>query len=166
WGHLYLHDLATGKLKRQLTSGDWNVTRILRLDPASRQLWVTGVGREAGRDPYFSHLYSVSMDGGELRLLTPENANHAVTLSEDGKYFVDVYSTIADAPVALVRDADGKQVAALAKTDLTRLKAAGWVAPESFTVKARDGKTDLYGQMFKPSNFDPARKYPVITYIY
>lgn len=166
WGHLYLHDLATGKQKRQLTSGDWNVTRILRLDPASRQLWVTGVGREAGRDPYFSHLYRLSMDGGDPRLLTPENANHAVTLSEDGKYFVDVYSTIAEAPVALVRDADGKQVAALAKTDLTRLKAAGWVAPETFTVKARDGKTDLYGQMFKPSNFDPNKKYPIVTYIY
>ena len=166
WGHLYLHDLATGKQKRQLTSGAWNVTKILRLDPAARQLWVTGVGREAGRDPYFSHLYRLSMDGGDPRLLTPENANHAVTLSEDGKYFVDVYSTIAEAPVALVRDADGKQVAALAKTDLTRLKAAGWVAPESFTVKARDGKTDLYGQMFKPSNFDPNKKYPIVTYIY
>ena len=166
WGHLYLHDLATGKLKRQLTKGKWNVTRILHLDPAARSLLVTGVGREAGRDPYFSHVYRLGLDGGELRLLTPENANHAVTASADGKYFLDVHSTIDSAPVVLVRDAEGKQVAELAHTDLGRLRAAGWVAPQSFTVKARDGKTDLYGQMFKPSNFDASKQYPIITYIY
>src|SRR5690606_36688089 len=166
WGHLYLHDLATGKEKRQVTSGDWNVTQLVRLVPASRPLWIKGVGREAGRDPYFVHFYKVGLDGGEPQLLTPENANHVVTLSGDGKQFVDVYSTIDTAPVALVRDSDGRQVAELARADLSRLKAAGWVAPESFTVKARDGKTDLYGQMFKPSNFDAKKKYPIITYIY
>ena len=166
WGHLYLHDLATGKLKRQITSGDWNVTQVAHLDPASRTLWFRGVGREAGRDPYFVHYYKVGIDGGDVQLLTPEDANHAITPSDDGKYFVDVYSTIATAPVAVLRDADGRQVAELARTDLSRLKAAGWVAPEAFTVKARDGKTDLYGQMFKPSNFDPDRKYPIVTYIY
>ncbi|QIL19557.1 S9 family peptidase [Thermomonas sp. HDW16] len=166
WGHLYLHDLATGKLKRQLTSGDWNVTRIGHLDLASRTLWFDGVGREAGRDPYFVHYYKVGLDGGGVQLLTPEDANHAVVPSDDGKYFVDTYSTIATAPVAVLRDADGKQVHELARADLTRLKATGWVAPESFTVKARDGKTDLYGQLFKPSNFDASKKYPIITYIY
>ena len=166
WGHLYLHDLATGKLKRQLTSGDWNVTRILHLDAAGRRLLVAGVGREAGRDPYYVHVYAVGMDGGGVRLLTPENANHAATVSADGKYFLDLHSTIDSAPVAVVRDAAGKQVAELARADLTRLKAAGWVPPQAFTVKARDGKTDLYGQMFKPSNFDPGKKYPIITYIY
>ena len=166
WGHLYLHDLATGKLKHPITSGDWNVTDIAHIDPASRTLWFRGVGREAGRDPYFVHYYKVGLDGGDVQLLTPENASHVVTASKDGKYFVDTYSTIDTAPVTLLRDADGKQVAELARTDLSRLKAAGWVAPEAFTVKARDGKTDLYGQMFKPSNFDPAKKYPVITYIY
>lgn len=166
WGHLYLHDLATGKLKRQLTSGDWNVTRILHLDAAGRRLLVAGVGREAGRDPYYVHVYAVGMDGGGVRLLTPENASHAATVSADGKYFLDLHSTIDSAPVAVVRDAAGKQVAELARADLTRLKAAGWVPPHAFTVKARDGKTDLYGQMFKPSNFDPGKKYPIITYIY
>ena len=166
WGHLYLHDLATGKEKRQLTRGDWNVTGIERVDPAGRTLWVTGVGREAGRDPYYVHYYKLGLDGGDVQLLTPEDANHAITASEDGRYFVDVHSTIATAPVAVVRDADGTQVAELARADLARLKAAGWVAPESFTVKARDGKTDLYGQLFKPSNFDPQKKYPIITYIY
>jgi dipeptidyl aminopeptidase/acylaminoacyl peptidase len=166
WGHLYLHDLATGKLKHQITSGDWNVTDIAHIDPVSRTLWFRGVGREAGRDPYFVHYYKVGLDGGDVQLLTPENASHVVTASKDGKYFVDTYSTIDTAPVTLLRDADGKQVAELARTDLSRLKAAGWVAPEAFTVKARDGETDLYGQMFNPSNFDPAKKYPVITYIY
>jgi dipeptidyl aminopeptidase/acylaminoacyl peptidase len=166
WGHLYLHDLATGKLKRQITSGDWNVTRVAHLDPATRMLWFQGVGREAGRDPYYVHYYKVGIDGGDVQLLTPEDANHAITPSRDGRYFVDVSSTIATAPVALLRDADGRQVAELARTDLSRLQAAGWVPPQAFTVKARDGKTDLYGQMFKPSNFDPAKKYPVVTYIY
>ena len=166
WGHLYLHDLATGKEKRQITSGDWNVAQIGHLDPASRTLWFRGVGREVGRDPYFVHYYKVGMDGGDVQLLTPENANHAITVSKDGKRFVDVVSTIDTAPVAVVRDADGKQLAELARTDLSRLKAAGWVAPESFTVKARDGKTDLYGQLFKPSNFDAKKKYPIVTYIY
>ncbi|MFN3311640.1 MAG: DPP IV N-terminal domain-containing protein, partial [Thermomonas sp.] len=166
WGHLYLHDLATGKEKRQLTSGDWNVTRILHLDPVARTLLVAGVGREAGRDPYYVHVYAVGMDDGRVRLLTPENANHAATVSADGKYFLDVHSTIDSAPVAVVRDAAGRQVAELARADLTRLKAAGWVPPQAFTVKARDGKTDLYGQLFKPSHFDPNKKYPIITYIY
>lgn len=166
WGHLYLHDLTTGKQKRQLTRGDWNVTSILHLDPVRRLLWVTGVGREAGRDPYFVHLYKLGLDGGDVQLLTPEDANHSLTASADGKHILDIYSTVATAPVAVVRDADGRQVAELARADLTRLKAAGWVPPESFTVKARDGKTDLYGQLFKPSNFDPNKKYPIVTYIY
>lgn len=166
WGHLYLHDLATGKEKRQLTRGAWNVTAIQHLDRAGRTLWVTGVGRESGRDPYFVHYYKLGLDGGDVQLLTPEDANHAITASADGKYFLDIYSTIATAPVAVVRDGNGQSLAELARADLTRLKAAGWVAPESFTVKARDGKTDLYGQLFKPSNFDPKKKYPIITYIY
>ncbi|MDQ3038615.1 MAG: S9 family peptidase [Pseudomonadota bacterium] len=166
WGHLYLHDLTTGKLKRQITSGDWNVAQIEHLDPASRTLWFRGVGREPGRDPYFQHFYKVGMDAGEVSLLTPEDANHTISVADDGSYFVDTYSTIATAPVTVLRDAAGKQIAEIARADLTRLKAAGWMAPESFTVKARDGRTDLYGQMFKPSNFDPKKKYPIIDYVY
>src|SRR3546814_7412927 len=99
-------------------------------------------------------------------LLTPENANHVITPADDGKYFVDVYSTIDTAPVALLRDADGRLVAEIARADLTRLKASGWVPPSVFTVKARDGRTDLYGQMFKPSDFDPAKEYPIVVNIY
>jgi dipeptidyl aminopeptidase/acylaminoacyl peptidase len=166
WGHLYLHDLATGKRKRQITAGEWNVTQIAHLDEATRTVWFRGVGREPGRDPYYVHYYKASLDGGEVQLLTPEDANHAITLSKDGRHFVDVHSSIGTAPVAVVRNADGAQLAELARADFTRLKASGWVPPESFTVKARDGRTDLYGQMFKPANFDPSKKYPVITYIY
>jgi len=166
WGHLYLHDLATGKLKRQVTSGAWNVAQVARVDLPSRTVWFNGVGREAGRDPYFVHFYKVGLDGGDVQLLTPENANHAVTPSADGSRFVDVYSTTTMPPIAVLRDADGRQLAELARADTTRLKAAGWVAPEDFTVKARDGKTDLYGLMFKPSNFDAKKKYPIVTYIY
>jgi dipeptidyl aminopeptidase/acylaminoacyl peptidase len=166
WGHLYLHDLATGKLKRQVTSGAWNVSQVARVDLPSRTLWFNGVGREAGRDPYFVHFYKVGLDGGDVQLLTPENASHTITPSADGTRFVDSYSTTTSPPVTVLRDADGKQLAELARTDISRLKAAGWVAPEDFTVKARDGKTDLYGLMFKPSNFDANKKYPIITYIY
>lgn len=166
WGHLYLHDLSTGKKKHQITAGEWNVTQIMHLDTASRTLWFNGVGRESGRDPYFVHFYKVGLDRGKVQLLTPENANHSITAAADGQHFVDIYSTIDMAPFAIVRDSNGKQVTELARTDLTRLKAAGWVAPESFTVKARDGKTDIYGQLFKPSQFDASKKYPIITYIY
>lgn len=166
WGHLYLHDLATGKRKRQVTSGDWNVTQIARIDPASRAIWFRGVGREPGRDPYYVHFYKVGMDDGQVRLLTPEDANHEIELSSDGGHFVDTWSTPSTAPVSVVRDADGRQVAELAHADVSRLQATGWTPPQSFTVKARDGRTDLYGLMFKPSNFDPAKRYPVIDYIY
>ncbi len=167
WGHLYLHDLATGKLKRQITRGDWNASNILRLDPASRTVWFTGVGREDGRDPYFSHLYKAGLDGGDVQLLTPEDADHKVQVSEDGRFFVDTYSTTGTAPVTVLRNLDsGAEVKEIARADISRLKAAGWRAPEKFTVKGRDGKTDVYGILWKPSNFDAKKKYPVVDYIY
>ena len=167
WGHLYLYDLKTGKLKRQVTEGDWNVAEVLRLDPASRTVWFTGVNREAGHHPYHQHLYKVNLDAGAPVLLSPEDAQHTFKLSKDGKYVVDSYSTTAVPPVTVLRDAnDGKVLAEVAKADITRLKAAGWVAPEAIVVKARDGKTDLYGTLFKPSNFDPNKKYPIVNYIY
>ena len=97
WGHLYLYDLASGKLKRAVTTGDWNVAEILRVDTASRTVWFTGVGHEAGRDPYFQHLYKANLDGGDVTLLSPEDANHAFKLSPDGAHVVDTYSTTDDA---------------------------------------------------------------------
>ncbi len=167
WGHLYLHDLATGKQKRAITSGDWNVVELLRLDEKSREVWFRGVGREPGRDPYFVHFYKASLDGGEVRLLTPEDAQHVVAVAGDGRHFIDTYSTARQAPVAVLRRmSDGTAVREIARGDIHRLQAAGWQAPESFTVKARDGSTDLYGMMWKPSHFDANRKYPIVNYIY
>ena len=166
WGHLYLHDLASGQRKRQVTRGPWVVTQVTRVDPDSRTVWFRGVGREPGRDPYHVHYYKAGLDGGDVVLLTPEDANHVVVTGDDTASFVDTHSTIGSAPVTVLRDGDGKLLATLAKGDLSRLRAAGWVAPETFTVKARDGRTDLYGQMFKPSHFDAGNRYPLVVYIY
>ena len=167
WGHLYLHDLSSGALKHAITTGEGNVTEVLRVDAATRTLWFRGVGREPGRNPYYQHFYKVAFGGGAPVLLTPEDANHDITLSPDGTYFVDAYSTPTTAPVTVLRaSADGRLVADIARADLSRLRAAGWVPPEPFTVKARDGKTDLYGLMFKPTHFDASRRYPLVVYVY
>ncbi|MEO6137599.1 MAG: DPP IV N-terminal domain-containing protein [Luteimonas sp.] len=172
WGNLYLYDLGTGKLKHAVTTGSGNVTEVLRVDPASRTVWFRGVGREheaAGqtRDPYYQSFYKASLDGGASLLLTPEDADHKVTMSPDGTYFVDAYSTPTMPPVTVLRRAsDGGTIATVARADITRLKAVGWTPPTPITVKARDGRTDLYGLLFKPSRFDPAQKYPVVDYIY
>lgn len=165
WGHLYLYDLATGKLKRQITTGAWNVLQVLRIDEKARTIVFTGAGREPG-DPYFRRLYSVRMDGSRLTLLTPEDADHAVTLSPSGRYFVDTYARPDVPPVTVVRDAAGKIVMQVERADISRLLAAGWTPPIPFTVKARDGITDLYGLMYRPTAFDSTRRYPIINNVY
>ena len=165
WGHLYRYDLATGELLGRITTGDWNVRQLLRVDEEARTLYFTGTGREPG-DPYFQYLYRVGMDGAGLTLLTPDSANHAVTLSPSGAYFVDSQSTPVIPPVTVVRDMDGSVVAELERADISALLSSGWQPPEPFTVKARDGETDLYGLMYRPTHFDPARSYPVVNYLY
>ena len=166
WLQLYLHDLATGRLKNRITSGDGNVDEIVRVDEKSRTIWFLGAGKEPGRDPYFQHLYRIGFDGKGLKLLTPEVANHVVSLSPDGRYFADSRSTPDTPPVTVLRDMNGRLVQQVEKADISRLLATGWRPPTPFTVKARDGKTDIYGLMFTPSNLDSTRKYPVIDYIY
>jgi len=166
WGNLYLYDLATGQLKNQVTRGPGLVLDIARLDEPARTVYFNGAGREAGRDPYFSHLYSIKLDGTGEKLLTPENADHTVSFSPSGKYFVDNYSTPATPPVTVVRDAKGGLRATIEKADISRLLATGWKPPVPFTVKARDGKTDLYGLMFVPTTLDSTRKYPIVNHIY
>jgi dipeptidyl aminopeptidase/acylaminoacyl peptidase len=167
WGHLYLHDAATGKLKNRITSGEGNVTQVLNVDEKMRTILFLGVGREKGRDPYFIHLYRVGFDGKNLALLTPDNGNHEVALSPDAKYFVDTYSTPDVPPVSVLRDtAAGRLIVALQKADISKLVATGWKPAIPFTVKARDGQTDIYGLMFKPTYFDPTKKYPIINHIY
>jgi dipeptidyl aminopeptidase/acylaminoacyl peptidase len=166
WGHMYLYDISTGKLKNPITHGEWNVTQVLNVDQATRTLYFVGVGKEAGRDPYFEHYYSVKFDGKDLKLLTPENADHAITPSPDGRYFVDVYSTVTQPETAVVRDNAGKVVVDVAKQDIAKLVAAGWVPPVPITVKGRDEKTDVYGFMFKPTSFDASKKYPIVNHVY
>jgi dipeptidyl-peptidase-4 len=166
WGQMYLYDLSTGKLKNQITHGDGNVTQVLCVDEKARTIYFLAVGKEQGRDPYFSHFYSIRFDGSEMKLLTPEDANHAITPSLDGRYFADVYSTPTQPETTVVRSIDGKLVLDVANQDITRLLAAGWVAPVPITVKARDGVTDLYGFLFKPTDFDEAKKYPIVDWVY
>ena len=166
WGHLYLYDLATGRLKSRITSGDWVVTQLLRVDQKSRTLYFLANGKEPGRNPYFTHLYRIGLDGQGLKLLTPEDANHQVTFSPSGHYFVDSYSKPDVPPVTVLRDSGGKLIETLEKADVSKLLAAGWKQPQPITVKARDGSTDLYGLMFQPSHLDPQKKYPIINSIY
>jgi dipeptidyl-peptidase 4 len=166
WGHLYLHDLKTGREKNAITSGNGNVTQLLHVDEKNRQLYFVAVGREQGRDPYFRHLYRVGLDGKNLQLLTPEDGDHDVTFSPSGRFFVDTYSKPDVPPISQLRDANGKLVLALEMADITKLVAAGWKPPVPITVKARDGVTDLYGLMYKPTSLDPAKKYPIVNHIY
>jgi len=166
WGHLYLYDVDSGALKHAVTQGEWNVAEVVHIDPEQRQLVLIGVGREPGRNPYYRHLYLTSLDGAEPTLLTPEDADHTVSLSPGPHWFIDRYSTSTTAPVTVLRAIDGRLITALERADLGRLHAAGWTPPEPFTVKARDGQTDLYGLLFKPSSFNPEYRYPVVVYLY
>jgi dipeptidyl aminopeptidase/acylaminoacyl peptidase len=166
WGNLYLYDLTTGQLKNQITHGPGNVTQVLYVDEKTRTVYFVGVGKERDRDPYFEHFYSVHFDGTGLKLLTPENADHNIKVSNDGRYFVDSYSTPTEPQTTVVRNSDGKTVMEVAKQDISKLLANGWVAPIPIKVKARDGKTALYGFMFKPSKFDASKKYPIINNVY
>lgn len=166
WGHLYLYDLQTARLKQQITTGDGNVTQLLRVDEKNRLLYFQAVGFDKGRDPYFRHFYRIGMDGKNLTLLTPEDADHDMSLSPSGEFFVDNYSKPDVPSVSVLRDANGKVVAPLEKMDISRLLATGWKPPMPITVKDRGGVNDLYGLMYRPTNFDPARKYPIINHIY
>jgi dipeptidyl aminopeptidase/acylaminoacyl peptidase len=165
WGHLYLYDAATGKVKNQITKGDWLVSRLVRVDEKKRELYFMGAGKEPGC-PYFNYLYKIGFDGKRMTLLTPEPGNHTISFSPSGAYFVDSYSTPDAPPVSILHNADGKLVASLEKADISRLAAAGWKPPVLFSVKAHDGKTDIYGLLFTPSHLDSTKKYPIIDYIY
>jgi dipeptidyl aminopeptidase/acylaminoacyl peptidase len=166
WGQLYLYDATTGKLKNQITTGEGVVTQLLKVDEKNRQLYFLAAGREPGRDPYFSHFYRVGFDGRGLSLLTPEDANHEISLSPSGKFFVDSYSKPDVPAIAVLRSADGKLINTVEKADISKLLATGWKPPQPITVKARDGITDLYGLMFKPTNLDEKKKYPIVNHIY
>jgi len=167
WGQLYLYDLATGRLKSKITSGEGNVAQLLRIDAKNRTLYFVGNARERGRDPYFRHFYKIGIDGKGLTLLTPEDADHDITLSPSGLYFVDTYSRPDVPQISVLRDLNGKTVLTLEKADISRLLATGWKPPMRITVKARDGKTDLYGLMYSPTTLDSSTAiFPIINHIY
>ena len=167
WEHLYLYDGITGKVKNQITKGDWVVRMVDRVDEDKRQIWFQAGGMNAGQDPYFTHYYRINFDGTGLTALTEADGNHTLSYSADRKYYVDTWSRVDLPPVAqLRRTEDRKVLLDLGKGDATALLATGIRMPEVFVAKGRDGKTDIWGIIVRPSHFDAAKKYPVIEDIY
>ena len=167
WEHLYLYDGLTQKLKNQITKGNWLVRDVVFVDEAKRQIWFAAGGSIKGQDPYFLQYYRINFDGTGLTRLTDADGDHAVIFSKDRKYFVDTWQRVDLAPVAqLRRTEDQKVVLELDMGDTTALLAAGIKFPEVFVAKGRDGKTDIWGTITRPLNFDPKKKYPVIENIY
>ncbi len=165
WGHYYLYDNA-GHLKHSLTSGAWRAERIVELDSLKGVMYFTAVGREAGENPYYSHLYRVNLDGTGFSMLDNGDASHDSRIAPNKRWIVDNYSRIDLVPKAVLRDATGKVVMDLETMDVSRLKELGWRAPETFHTKAADGVTDIYGNMWKPFDFDSTKKYPIIANVY
>ncbi len=167
WAHLYLFDGVTGRIKNQITKGNWVVRAVEKVDEDKRQIWFQASGMYPGKDPYFVHYYRINFDGTGLVALTEADGEHMLVFSADQKYFVDTWSRVNLAPVAeLRRTEDRKLILELEKGDTTALAAAGWRAPEPFVAVGRDGKTEIWGIIHRPTNFDPAKKYPVIEAIY
>jgi dipeptidyl aminopeptidase/acylaminoacyl peptidase len=164
---MYLYDLKSGQLKNQITSGVGPITRIARLDKATRTMWFDAVGKEKGQDPYFTHLYKVGLDGKNQVSLTPDNGTHTTQISPDGKWVIDTFSQPDVAPETVLRDGTtGALVMPLEKADISKLLATGWKPPMQIKMTAANGKDEIYGLLFRPTNFDPARKYPIINQAY
>ncbi len=168
WRHLYLYDVPAGKVKKQVTRGEWVVKDVVHVDEETRSVIVKACGMDKGEDPYLEKYYRVSLENGKMIALTPENANHNVTLSSDYQYMVDAYSRVDMPPVVVVRSAkDGKVIYKPEnQPDITAALEDGWSMPEVFSAKGRDGVTDIWGMIIRPVGFDSAKKYPVIEYIY
>ncbi|HEY7234454.1 MAG TPA: DPP IV N-terminal domain-containing protein [Gemmatimonadaceae bacterium] len=167
WNHLYLYDGKTGKVKNQITKGPWVVRGVDWVDTTARQIWFTASGMYPGKDPYFVNAYRINFDGTGLTTLTSGDANHGVSYSPDHRYFTDLSSRVDLPPVLQLRRAnDGKVLADLEHANDSALLATGWRPPEVFVAKARDGKTDIWGVIIRPTSFDSTRKYPVVENIY
>ncbi|MGB2869838.1 MAG: DPP IV N-terminal domain-containing protein [Bacteroidota bacterium] len=166
WGQLYLYDLETGKLKNQITKGEGPVTQIVKVNEKRRSVVFGAYGRERGQDPYFLHYFSVGLNGRNLVSLTPDDGNHSIQLSPSGRYLVDTYSKPDVPPAVGLRDANGKLIMSLEKADVSKLLATGWNPPIPIKLKGRDGMTDIYGMMFRPTDFDSTKKYPIINNAY
>ncbi len=167
WNHLYLYDYETGNIKNPITSGNWVVRKVIDVNENDRTIIFEGSGREAGQDPYLVQYYKVNFDGTGLQALTTENAQHKGSFSKDFKYFVDCYSRVDMPQVTVLREtATGKIIMELEKADISALQKTGWKSTEIFSAKGRDGITDIWGIITRPTHFNPSKKYPVIEYIY
>jgi len=167
WNQIYLYDLKTGKVKHQITKGHFVVKNIDYVDAKDRKIYFTAGGVNKNENPYYNHLYVINFDGSGMKSLTPEKATHDISISPDKKYFVDNYSTVQQKPKSVLRKlSDGSVVRNLEEADIKDLKAAGWKAPQPFKLKARDDSTEIYGVIFRPDNFNPHKKYPIIDGIY
>lgn len=167
YNHLYLYDRTTGRPVRQITKGRWYVRGVQHVDEQNQWIYFSANGMNPKEDPYLIHYYRIGFDGKGLVELTPDEGMHQAWFSSDYRYLVDVYSKVDTPPVAMLRDArTGRQVMPLEQADISRLEANGWRAPEVFSAKGRDGKTDIWGVIYRPTNFAPSRKYPVVEYIY
>jgi len=169
WGHLYMMDKTAGKVKNQITKGEYYVRQVIDVDEDKQQILFSanGMTANAGEDPYFIKYYWINFDGSGLTCLTPEEGMHYAVFSPDKKYFVDSYSQVNVPPVTVLREtATGQVYMPIETADITDLKKAGWSEPIPFTAKGRDGETDMWGVIVTPSNFDPSKKYPVLEYIY
>jgi len=165
WGHFYLYD-GKGNLKNGITSGAFTCDEAVKIDVDNRVLYFTACGREQGEDPYYMHLYKVNLDGSDMALLNPGNAEHSAVMSESGEYFVDNFSRVDMTPRSVLRDNNGKIILDLETADLSLLFDAGFKFAEPFKVKSADGITDLYGVMYKPFDFRDNVRYPIIAYVY
>jgi dipeptidyl-peptidase-4 len=165
YGHLYLYG-EDGRQKNAITNGSWAVRKLLYVDENSSLVYFTAGGREPGRDPYYRHLYKVDLNGTNLTLLTPEDADHNIEMAPDGTTFVDTYSRVDLPPVTVLRDLNGNVTLPLEEGDIKNLTEMGWKPPETFSIKALDNETDLYGLLIKPTDFNASKKYPVVETVY
>lgn len=166
WNHIYLYR-GDGTLENQVTKGNWVVRDVVQVFDSARQLIFTASGIHPGEDPYLLHYYRVNFDGSNLVELTPEAANHQAVFSPGFKYFTDTYSRVDLPATTVLRETStGKVLLTLEQADISALLKTGWKMPEVFSAKGRDGKTDIWGMIYRPANFDPKNKYPVIEYIY
>ena len=167
WNHLYLIDIKTGSAITQITRGNWVVREVVKVNEKNNFIIFKASGMNADEDPYFIHYYRVNFDGTGLLDLTPEKMDHQASFSADFSYFTDTYSTATTPPVTVLRKtSDGSVIMELEKANISDLLAKGWIAPEPFVAKARDGETDIWGNIYRPTTFDPDKKYPIIEYIY
>ena len=167
WNHLYLYDTETGQVKNQVTKGEWVVRRVDRVDDQARQIWFRAGGIRPDQDPYYVHHCRINFDGSGLTILTEGDGTHTVDFSPDRAFFIDTGSRVDQPAVSeLRRSSDGRLVCELERADASELFQTGWRTPERFVAKGRDGQTDIYGIIIRPSNFDPAKRYPVIEEIY